>query len=89
MRVNVRIYPSARRTEVGGRYGQADPPVLVVRISAPATDGRANEAVINAVAKAFGVNRSKVSLISGATSRHKVVEVVEADPGVLDQLLTG
>jgi uncharacterized protein len=55
MRVNVRVYPGARRTTVGGRYGTSEPPILIVRVGAPATGGRANAAVIDAMAIAFAV----------------------------------
>jgi uncharacterized protein YggU (UPF0235/DUF167 family) len=54
----------------------------VVRVSARAVDGKATEAALVAVAKAFGVRRSAVRLISGATSRDKVVEI-DGDEGDL------
>jgi uncharacterized protein len=85
MRVSIRVRPGSARTAVGGQYGGA----LVVRVTAPAVDGRATEAALNAVAGAFGVRRREVTLISGATSRAKVVEVAGADQAVLDRLLTG
>jgi uncharacterized protein YggU (UPF0235/DUF167 family) len=49
----------------------------VVRVTARAVEGAATEAVLVAVADAFGVRRRDVSLVSGATSRTKVVEVPE------------
>jgi uncharacterized protein YggU (UPF0235/DUF167 family) len=82
MRVHVRVSPGAARTEVGGRYGEDDPPVLLVRVTAPATDGR-----IDALAEAFGVRRRAVSLAAGAGSRRKTVEVEGATPDALAQLL--
>jgi hypothetical protein len=85
MRVSIRVRPGSARTAVGGEYGGA----LVVRVTAPAVDGRATEAALNAVAGAFGVRRREVTLISGATSRTKVVDVAGADQAVLDRLLTG
>jgi uncharacterized protein (TIGR00251 family) len=87
MRVHVRVSPGAARTEVGGRYGEDDPPVLLVRVTAPATDGRANQAVVEALAEAFGVRRRAVALITGAGSRRKTVEVDGATPDALAQLL--
>jgi len=38
--------------------------------------GKANRAIIRALAKYFGVSPSRVQIISGSTSRQKVVEVV-------------
>jgi uncharacterized protein (TIGR00251 family) len=87
MRVNVHVHPAARQTKVGGRNGTSDPPVLVVRVNAPPTEGRANEAVIEAMARAFTVKPRDVRLVAGATSRHKVIDITGADAAVLDALL--
>ncbi len=71
MRVAIRVKPGASRTRVGGAYGDA----LVVAVSARAVDGAATEAALAAVADAFGVRRRHVDLVTGATSRDKVVEL--------------
>jgi uncharacterized protein YggU (UPF0235/DUF167 family) len=83
----VRAVPNARRTLVGGRYGAADPPVLVVRVAAPAIDGRANRAVGDALATAFGVRRTDVTLLAGTRGRLKTFEVDGADTARLAVLL--
>ena len=83
MRVTIRVRPGSARAGVGGEYAGA----LVVRVTAPAVDGRATEAALAAVASAFGVRRRAVTLVSGATSRTKVVDVAGADQAVLDRLL--
>jgi uncharacterized protein (TIGR00251 family) len=63
---------------VGGRHGDA----LVVRVHEPATEGRANEAALRAIAESFGVSRRAVRIVSGATARQKLVEI-EGDEGEL------
>jgi uncharacterized protein YggU (UPF0235/DUF167 family) len=68
---------------VGGEHGGA----LVVRVSARATGGQATAAALAAVAAAFGVPRSAVTLVAGAASRTKIVDVAGADQAVMDQLL--
>jgi len=83
VRVTIRVRPGSARAGVGGEHAGA----LVVRVTAPAVDGRATEAALAAVASAFGVRRRAVTLVSGATSRTKVVEVADADQARLDQLL--
>jgi uncharacterized protein YggU (UPF0235/DUF167 family) len=50
-------------------------------------DGKATEAALAAVADAFGVRRGAVRLVSGATSRTKVVDIDAGDPRVLAALL--
>jgi uncharacterized protein YggU (UPF0235/DUF167 family) len=85
LRVTLRVRPGAGRTKVGGEHDGA----LVVRVAAPAVDGRATEAALAAVAAAFGVRRSAVTLVTGVTSRTKVVDVAGGETGVLATLLAG
>ncbi len=60
---------------MGGCYGEPGEAVLVVAVTARAVDGGATAAVLSAVADAFEVPRREVGLVSGATSRTKVLEV--------------
>lgn len=83
MRVTVRVHPGSRRPGVGGGHGGA----LVVRVAERAVDGKATAAVLAAVADAFGLPARQVSLVRGATSRTKVLEVDGGDAGVLAGLL--
>jgi uncharacterized protein YggU (UPF0235/DUF167 family) len=57
---------------VGGRYGGD---ALVVAVQAPAVDGRATQAALAALADALDIPRREVTLVSGATSRTKLVEL--------------
>jgi uncharacterized protein len=82
LRVTVRVRPGASRTRVGGSHGEA----LVVRVGAPAVDGRATEAALRAVAEALGVRPRQVSLVRGATSRTKVIEVEGATDALAARL---
>jgi hypothetical protein len=57
---------------VGGRYGDD---TLVVAVAEPAVDGRATQAALKALAKALGIPVRDIVLVSGATSRTKLVDV--------------
>jgi hypothetical protein len=63
----VRAQPGARRAGVQGEQAGA----LKIAVTAPPQDGRANEALIDALRDALGVRRSQVELIGGATGRDK------------------
>jgi uncharacterized protein len=75
VRIAIRVKPGSARTAVGGRRGDA----LVVSVTARAVDGKATEAALRAIAEAFDVMRRDVSLVVGATSRDKVVEIAGDD----------
>lgn len=81
--VKLQVRPGSRVEEVGGAYGGA----LVVRVTARPEKGRATEAALAAVARAFGVPRGAVTLRSGSASRTKLVEVSGATPDRLQALL--
>ena len=83
VRITIRVRPGSAHPGVGGDYDGA----LVVRVSARAVEGRATAAAIDAVAAAFGVHPRAVTLLTGAASRTKVVDVDGADPAILRQLL--
>lgn len=67
----LRVTARARRTAVEpGGDG-----VLRVWVTAPPEDGRANAAVLAALAEALGVAKSRLSLVRGASGRDKRVRL--------------
>jgi len=85
LRFPVRVRPGARRTAVGGRWDGPGGPALLVTVAAPAVEGKANAAVIEAIAEAFGVRRSRVAIVAGHRGRDKLVEL-DPPPGARDRL---
>jgi uncharacterized protein len=83
----VHIQPGAGRTEVVGRHGDA----LKLRVAAPPTGNRANDAVLELVAKEFNLKRADVAVTSGASSRAKRLKLsglsLQAAARVIDRLL--
>jgi uncharacterized protein len=72
----IRVTPRSAKPGIGGwREGADGREELDVRVAETPTDGAANEAVVKLLAKALGISRSQLSIISGATSRHKRVAI--------------
>jgi uncharacterized protein (TIGR00251 family) len=82
-RVGLRVSPGAARSEIVGRYGE----VWKVRIAARAERGRANAALLELLGEALDVSRSRLTLVSGAASRDKVVQVEGMEAAEADRLL--
>ena len=74
--VEIRLQPRGGRDAV---VGERDGAVLI-RISAPPVDGKANAALIAFVAKRLGVPKGSVTIIRGETSRNKVIRVEDHAP---------
>ncbi|MDX6491328.1 MAG: uncharacterized protein QOD43_1573 [Gaiellaceae bacterium] len=70
-RVRLRVSPGARRCELVGRHGDG----WKVRVTAPPEDGRANDALLDLLAKRLDLPRRSLSIVSGHTSREKVVRL--------------
>lgn len=80
--LTLHIQPGAKKTEIAGLHGEA----LKIRLAAPPVDGKANAALIAFLAKACGVSKSSVELVSGDTSRAKRVRVSGVDPATVEAL---
>jgi uncharacterized protein len=72
VKLRVRVIPNARKTEFAGRREGEH----VLRLSAPALEGKANKAALEFIADHFSIGRSRVQLLAGEKSRHKVFELV-------------
>lgn len=73
--LQIHAQPNAKSTGAAGFHGDA----LKVRIAAPATDDKANAALLSWLADTLDLPRSSLRIRSGATSRRKVVEIHPAD----------
>jgi len=80
--IEIRVRPNSSRNKVGGIAG--DPPRLVVAVQAPAVDGKANEAVINELAKAFDCRARDFTIVFGELGRDKRL-LVQGDQVALTQ----
>lgn len=76
VRVRLKVAPKAKRNQFGGLLDEPDGgKALKVAVTAAPEDGKANAAVIALLAREWGVAKSAVSVVSGATDRRKLVEI--------------
>jgi len=67
--LSVRAQPGARRNALVGEQAGA----LKVAVTAPPDQGRANDAIVELLAEAFGLKRSQIELVSGMTGKQKKI----------------
>jgi uncharacterized protein (TIGR00251 family) len=85
--VALRVTPRGGRDDIDGVETLANGrSVVQVRVRAVADGGEANRAVTELLAKALGVPKAKVRIVSGATSRLKQI-AVDGDPAKLGDTL--
>jgi uncharacterized protein (TIGR00251 family) len=82
--LRVRVQPRASRDALGGEREGA----LVVRLTAPPVDGRANEALGRLLGRALGVPPSAVRVVRGTTGREKRVEVAGVSAATALEMLS-
>lgn len=69
--IRIKVQPRAPRTEIVGEHDGA----IKLRVAAPPIDGRANEECRRFLAKLFEVSATSVEIISGDSSRDKVIRI--------------
>ena len=78
--VKLQVSPGAKNTEVKGLYGEE---ALKLSVAAPPTDGKANAEIERYLSSLFGVSRSGVAVVKGASSRDKLVLVRGTEVGTV------
>lgn len=81
--ISVWAKPGSKRPGVGGSHGDA----LVVAVAARAVDGKANDAVVAALADALGVPKRDVRIIRGHSGRAKRIEIPDGAAGRAESLM--
>ena len=71
-RLKVKAVPGASRSEIVGRLDAA----LKIRVAAPPEGGKANREILELLAERLGLPAASVTLVSGAASPAKVVELL-------------
>lgn len=84
-RIALRVQPGARRAGVVGRLADG---TWKFAVTAPPEGGRANAAVVEGVAEVLGLRARQVTVVAGAASRSKTIEVAGLDAGTIDAKFT-
>ena len=72
--LKIKAFPKSERNAIAGvRNGE-----LVVRVHAPAQKGRANKELVKFLAKELSLSKSEIEILSGDTSRHKIIRLPES-----------
>lgn len=88
VRLTLRVTPKASRNAITGLADTADGSrVLKVSVTAVPENGKANEAVIKLLAKAWKLPKSSFTVVAGATDRNKIMHVA-GEPAELMGRLT-
>jgi uncharacterized protein (TIGR00251 family) len=74
LKLTIHAQPGAARTEIAGVYGDA----LKIRIASRAIANKANDELLGFLADVFAVPLRQVSLVQGARTRRKIVQVLGA-----------
>jgi uncharacterized protein YggU (UPF0235/DUF167 family) len=89
LEIRLRVTPRSSADQVAGLHSAADGQVsLMVKVRALPDKGAANAAVIETLADALGIAKSRIALIAGSTGRNKMVRV-QGDVRELEKSVAG
>ena len=71
MKIQVKVKPNSKQQKI-----EEDPDgILVIWLKSPPVEGKANKELISVLAKKYQVSKSQIKILSGTTSKHKVIQV--------------
>lgn len=70
--LKIRVFPNAKKNEVAKVQGG-----LRVKVTAPATDGKANRAMVGVLSDFFRVDKNKIRIVRGLKHRDKIVGIYD------------
>ena len=73
--IQVKVKPNSKEQKIEEQEDGS----LIVQIKSPPVDGRANAELTKLLSKEFNVPKSYISIQSGLTSKHKLVQILAAD----------
>ncbi|AWK87783.1 DUF167 domain-containing protein [Azospirillum thermophilum] len=87
VRIALRVTPKASRNAIAGLADTADGKrVLKVSVTAVPENGKANEAVVKLLAKAWKLPKSSLTVVAGATDRNKILHAAGDPAGLMRRL---
>ncbi len=69
--INIKVEPRSSRSGIVGPYGDA----IKVKLTSPPVEGKANNELIEVLAKNLGIAKKNVEIISGKSSKNKIVKL--------------
>lgn len=73
MKLNVVVKAGSRKEGIE----KTDESNWIIKVRAPALEGRANDGIIILIAQELGIPKSRVSIYRGEKSKHKVIEIAD------------
>ncbi|MCW5873391.1 MAG: DUF167 domain-containing protein [Anaerolineales bacterium] len=80
----IRVTPRASRNEIVEILPDH---TIKIRLTAPPVDGKANEALIEFLAKVLAVPKTRIDIVAGQTGRDKLVTIVDMDSSEAQELI--
>lgn len=70
--LKIKVEPRSSKSGIVGPYGDS----LKVKLTSPPVEGRANKELVEVLAKGFGITKKDVEIISGQSSKNKIVKLL-------------
>ncbi len=82
---NIRVLPRSSRCDIAGFQDDA----LKIKITAPPVEGKANSECIKLLSHRLGIKKSRISIVSGHTSKNKKIAISGATKRDMETILSG